>query len=63
MTADACGIPVVTGPVEATVLGNVGVQAMAVGALDSLQAVRKVIGDSFALEHYAPQNTAEWAKY
>ena len=61
MTADACGIPVVTGPVEATVLGNVGVQAMAVGALDSLQAVRKVIGDSFALEHYTPQNSAGWA--
>ena len=61
MTADACGIPVITGPVEATVLGNVGVQAMAVGALDSLGAVRKVIGDSFALEHYTPQNSAGWA--
>jgi hypothetical protein len=34
---------------------------MAVGALDSLEAVRKVIGDSFALEHYTPQNAAEWA--
>ncbi|MBX3179093.1 MAG: rhamnulokinase [Candidatus Hydrogenedentes bacterium] len=63
MTADACGIPVVAGPVEATVLGNIGVQAMAVGALDSLETVRKVIGDSFALEHYEPRNTAEWAKY
>lgn len=63
MTADACGIPVVAGPVEATVLGNIGVQAMAVGALDSLETVRSVIGDSFALEHYEPRNTAEWAKY
>lgn len=63
MTADACGISVVTGPVEATVLGNVGVQAMAVGALDSLEAVRKVIGDSVELEHYTPQDTEKWAKY
>jgi len=63
MTADACGIPVVTGPIEATVLGNIGVQAMAVGALDSLESVRKVIGDSFALEHYTPNDTARWAAY
>ncbi len=63
MTADACGIPVVTGPIEATVLGNIGVQAMAVGALDSLAAVRKVIGDSFTLNHYAPKNTEKWATF
>ena len=43
MTADACGIPVVTGPIEATALGNIGVQAMAVGALDGLSAMRAVI--------------------
>ncbi len=63
MTADACGIPVVTGPIEATVLGNIGVQAMAVGALDSLAAVRKVIGDSFTLNHYTPKNTEKWATF
>ncbi len=63
MTADACGVPVVTGPVEATVLGNIGVQAMAVGALGSLADVRKVIGDSFDLEHYTPQNTEKWETF
>ena len=63
MTADACGVPVVTGPIEATVLGNIGVQAMAVGALDSLGSVRKVIGDSFALDNYTPQNTEKWASF
>ncbi|MCF6285104.1 MAG: rhamnulokinase [Candidatus Hydrogenedentes bacterium] len=63
MTADACGVRVVTGPVEATVLGNIGVQAMAVGALDSLDAVRKVIGDSVTLDTYTPQNTEKWAAF
>jgi rhamnulokinase len=61
MTADACGVPVVAGPVEATALGNIGVQAMAVGALPSLSALRRVIADSFALENYFPENAARWA--
>ena len=62
MTADACGIPVIGGPIEATALGNIGVQAMAAGALDSLEAVRRVVADSFDLDHYAPQNTEVWEK-
>ena len=60
MTADACGVPVVTGPIEATALGNIGVQAMAVGVLDGLAAVRAAIGCSVELERYEPQNTAAW---
>lgn len=60
MTADACGIPVVAGPVEATALGNIGVQAMAVGALDSLEAVRSSISQSVTLDHYKPRDTAAW---
>ena len=62
MTADACGIPVVTGPVEATALGNIGVQAMAVGALDSLETMRTVIAASVELERYEPEDTSAWDK-
>jgi rhamnulokinase len=60
MTADACGIPVVAGPIEATALGNIGVQAMAVGALENLESMRAVIGRSVSLDQYEPLNTAAW---
>jgi len=63
MTADACNIPVITGPVEATVLGNISVQAMAVGAIKSPQEIREVIANSVILEHYNPTNTAEWDRW
>ena len=60
MTADACGVRVVTGPVEATALGNIGVQAMAAGAVGSLAEMRRIIADSIELEQYAPKDTAAW---
>lgn len=63
MTADACGIPVITGPVEATALGNVGVQAMATGALSSLAEVRAAIARSVELETYTPANASAWDKF
>ena len=60
MTADACGIEVVAGPIEATALGNIGVQAMAAGALDGLGAMRAAISRSISLERYTPGDTAAW---
>ncbi len=60
MTADACGVTVVTGPVEATALGNIGVQAMAAGVVDSLAAMRAMIARSVELERYTPADTAAW---
>jgi rhamnulokinase len=60
MAADACGIPVYTGPVEATGLGNIAVQAMALGAFSSLDEARQSIASSIELEKYEPQNTEAW---
>jgi rhamnulokinase len=62
MTADACGIPVIVGPDEATALGNIGIQAMAVGEITSLAELRKVIANSVRLETYTPKNTEAWDK-
>jgi rhamnulokinase len=54
LTADACGIPVVAGPVEATAMGNVLVQAMADGRIATLDEGREVVRRSVAPERYEP---------
>jgi len=60
MTADACGIEVITGPVEATAMGNIGVQAMATGALDSLEDLRAMVSASTPMARYEPRDTEAW---
>jgi rhamnulokinase len=56
LTADACGLPVVAGPAEATALGNVLVQARAVGAAHgTLSDLRKLVRRSEALRRYLPR--------
>ena len=59
-TADATGIPVVAGPVEATVIGNIMVQAMGLGLVKSHTDIRRIIANSFKLEKYEPQDTQQW---
>jgi rhamnulokinase len=59
-TANACGLPVVTGPAEGTALGNILVQAMAMGQLSSLQEIRQVVKNSFTSMSYQPEDIAQW---
>ena len=59
-TADACGVPVIAGPVEATALGNVMVQAMADGDVGSLRDIRDVVRRSEAITEFHPVNTDAW---
>jgi len=59
-TADACGRPVIAGPVEATALGNVLVQARAAGALDSLADIRDVVANSTHPITVTPDNPSAW---
>ena len=54
--ADACGVPVEAGPVEATALGNVGVQAIAAGTLGGLDDLRDLVRRSFPLTTYQPND-------
>ncbi len=55
MTANACGIPVVAGPVEATALGNVMVQARAADVVGSLEEMRRFIRASVETTIYIPE--------
>lgn len=53
-TADATGRPVIAGPVEATAIGNLIVQAMALGIVNSLQEGRELVRRSFDVTRYEP---------
>ncbi|MFD3531215.1 rhamnulokinase family protein [Streptomyces sp. NPDC058664] len=55
LTADATGLPVVAGPVEATALGNVLVQARAAGLVGDLASMRDLVAGTQALRHYVPR--------
>ncbi|WP_117212044.1 rhamnulokinase [Allorhizocola rhizosphaerae] len=61
-TADACGLPVLAGPAEATALGNILVQARALGAIDGgLDQMRSLIRATHPLRRFEPQgSTAPW---
>lgn len=54
LTADTCGCTVCAGPVEATVLGNMGIQLMSLGAVKDLKHLRSLIRSSEALKIYKP---------
>ena len=62
LTADACGVPVWAGPVEAAILGNLAMQAKAAGALASLAEARHIINRSCSLQRFDPSRTDLWAK-
>jgi rhamnulokinase len=58
--ADATGRPVYAGPVEATAIGNVLMQAMARGRLGSLVEIREVVAKSFPVTVYEPREAGAW---
>jgi rhamnulokinase len=62
LTADASRLPVAAGPVEATAMGNVMVQAFARGRVGSLDEIRAVISDSLETSAFEPGGDAdEWS--
>ena len=52
---NALGIPVYAGPVEATAMGNILVQAMAKGEISSLREIREVVSRSVTPQVYYPE--------
>ena len=61
LTADACELPVVAGPVEASAIGNVLVQARALGAVPGdRSAMRALVRDSQPLRRFEPRDGSQW---
>jgi rhamnulokinase len=59
-TADATGLPVYAGPVEATAMGNLLVQGMGRGRIAGLEELRSVVARSFPVTTFEPRDTAAW---
>lgn len=62
MTADALGIEIIAGPVEAAAIGNIMVQLIAQGEIESVKQGRIIVGKSFEIEKYLPNANGLWNK-
>lgn len=60
MTASASGRTVIAGPVEATALGNIAVQLMALGEIKDMKEARQIIAASETTYEYTPQDAEKW---
>jgi rhamnulokinase len=61
-TANSIGRKVVAGPVEATAMGNIMIQAIAAGQIKNISEGRKIIGNSVDLKVYQPIEHEVWNK-
>jgi rhamnulokinase len=59
-TAEATGRPVMAGPSEATAVGNILGQALALGQVHSLAEIREISRKSTDLTFYEPRQTLAW---
>jgi rhamnulokinase len=60
--ADATGKRIVAGPIEATASGNILMQAIATGRLQSIDEARAIVRQSFDLKEYQPRNASVWTQ-
>ncbi len=60
LTADSIDMPVVAGPVEATALGNIILQLIALGEIKNINEGRQLISKTHTLKTYNPSHTDEW---
>jgi rhamnulokinase len=59
-TANTLNKPVICGPTEATAIGNLMIQAMALGEVKDQNEIRQVVKNSFPTEDYLPADTDAW---
>lgn len=64
MAANSIGIPVISGPIEATAIGNILIQMIAMGEIGNIDYGRSLVKNSFKneIEKYEPTEHGEWLK-
>ncbi|EGT4256536.1 rhamnulokinase [Citrobacter amalonaticus] len=63
LCADACGIRVMAGPVEASTLGNIGIQLMTLDELSNVDDFRQVVTANYDLTTFIPNPDSEIARH
>lgn len=62
LTANSINMPVYAGPIEATALGNIVLQLVALGELESVDKGRKIIAESETIKTFEPNHNDDWDK-
>lgn len=60
LTSNACGVPVVAGPVEATVIGNITASLVENGEISNVENAREIIKNSFETKKYNSQGNEDY---
>lgn len=60
LTSQSLGIPVIAGPVEATALGNIILQLIALGEIESIEKGREIIAETEKVKKYEQKHTSDW---
>lgn len=62
LCADACGMPVIAGPIEASTLGNIGSQLIAQGRVRDVSHFRQLVAQNFPLTTFIPQASDAYSR-
>ena len=60
LASQSLGIPVVAGPIEATALGNIVLQLIALGEIESIDEGRKIIAETEKVKTFSQAHTPDW---
>lgn len=60
LTAQSLGIPVIAGPIEATALGNIVLQLIALGEIESIEKGREIIAENEKVKAFNEEHTPDW---
>lgn len=60
LSAQSLSIPVIAGPIEATALGNIILQLIALGEIESIEKGREIIAETEKVKRYEEEHTSDW---